>query len=480
MKISHDTVRVLLVEDNPGDARLISEMMRELGDEFDLYITGTLQEGLDAVQQHEFDVVLLDLSLPDSFGVATISKMRAATPALPIVVMTGFNDQQGGIQAVQEGAQDYLIKGEVSGYILSRSLRYSIERHRAEEALRRSEHAYRSLINDVFNTSSMGVLISNRDYMVVWVNAATEEYFGISREELIGQDKRDLINKRLKCVFEDPDGYAEKVLKAYMHRDFINRFECRVTPGVNRKERWLEHWIQPIHDGMYAGGWIGYYSDITERKMIETAEREQSNALAALEERQRIARELHDSVSQTLFTSSVMAESALRQWDLNPEKARTLVEQLHQLTHSALAEMRVLLMELRPASITRVQFKQLVEQLMRSYSTRRLLETEIVVEDVPPLPPDTQLALYRILQEAVNNVIKHANASRIAIRSWISNDMLHMSIEDDGCGFNLSDVGGSSLGLNIMRERAEGIGALLDVKSGQNKGTSISVTWPMG
>jgi signal transduction histidine kinase len=269
------------------------------------------------------------------------------------------------------------------------------------------------------------------------------------------------------------------VLSACEHDDFTERFECHVIPEGTLKERWLEHWIQPIHDGMYAGGRIGYYSDITQRKLIETAEREQSNALAALEERQRIARELHDSVSQTLFTSSVIAESALRQWETNPQKARNLVEQLHQLTHSALAEMRVLLMELRPASLTRVQFKQLIEQLMRSLSTRRLLETEISVEDVPVLPPDVQIALYRILQEALNNVVKHAGASRVAIRSWLNDSSLHLLIEDDGCGFDLNTVGGSSLGLNIMRERAEGVNAKLDVHSDKGQGTRVVVTWPI-
>lgn len=474
-----ETIRVLLVEDNPGDARLIREMLREARDAFALHTTGTLREALDALHTQPFDVVLLDLSLPDSFGVETVQTACAAAPDLPIVVLTGFNDEQSGLQAVQAGAQDYLLKGETSSYILSRAIRYALERHRAEVALRRSEEEYRSLINDVFNTSTVGVLILDREFRVVWINEATEEYFNVRRADVLGHDKRVLVEDVLKCIFEYPDEYARMVLTAYEQHDFTARFECHVLPGENRQERWLEHWSQPIHDGMYAGGRIEYYTDITQRKLIEAAEREQSRAVAALEERQRLARELHDSVSQTLFTTSVMAESALRQLEHNPAKARALVEELHHLTHSALAEMRVLLLELRPASLTKVQFNQLVEQLIRSLSSRRLLTIHVEMAEVPLLPPDVQIALYRILQESLNNIVKHANARHVHIRVWLAERALHLRVEDDGQGFVIDNVGGGSLGLNIMRERAASVGATVSMTSQPGEGTCVEVAWPL-
>src|SRR5262245_57230440 len=153
-------VHVLLIEDNPGDTRLIREMLLGNGDgEFALATVGTLREATQQAQEIAYDVVLLDLSLPDSIGIDTLLKARAAMPDTAIIVLTGFDDQRVGLQAVQVGAQDYLIKDQVDARLLRRAIRYAIERHRSEAALRHSEEAYRSLIDDVFDTSMVAVII---------------------------------------------------------------------------------------------------------------------------------------------------------------------------------------------------------------------------------------------------------------------------------------------------------------------------------
>ena len=125
---------VLLIEDNPGDARLIHEMLSE-NPGFSIRWAKKLSDGLDLVSSAPFDVVLLDLSLPDSSGYETINKIRRKIPMLPLIVLTGLNDETVGLKAVQEGAQDYLVKGTVDGPILSRIIRYAIERKKNEEAL---------------------------------------------------------------------------------------------------------------------------------------------------------------------------------------------------------------------------------------------------------------------------------------------------------------------------------------------------------
>jgi two-component system nitrate/nitrite sensor histidine kinase NarX len=206
---------------------------------------------------------------------------------------------------------------------------------------------------------------------------------------------------------------------------------------------------------------------------------EQSQALATLEERQRLARELHDSVSQTLFTSNVVAESALRQWEHNTARARTLLEQVHTLTKSALAEMRILLLELRPASFAGVSFKQLTEQLVESMRSRKLqLAIVTDVDDIEGLPPDVHMTLYRILQESLNNVIKHSRAGAVHITVREQDDTVRLVIRDDGAGFEHGAVRPSSLGLGIMKERADAVGATLRINSSVGKGTQVEVTWP--
>ena len=129
-------VRVLLVEDNPGDARLVEILLSGTGQDFDVKHVGTLGDALDELDQ-PFGVVLLDLSLPDSAGLQTVERMRRAAPELPLVVLSGRDDEEIALQALQGGAEDYLVKGQGDGDLISRSIRYSIERKIAEEKLAR-------------------------------------------------------------------------------------------------------------------------------------------------------------------------------------------------------------------------------------------------------------------------------------------------------------------------------------------------------
>jgi len=148
------------------------------------------------------------------------------------------------------------------------------ERKRAEEALLESEEKYRSLLDDVVDRSEVGLFILDSDFSVVWVNKALERYFGLKREEIVGKDKRQLILGKIKYKFEDPQGFAERVLATYDDNTYVENFECHMVPGDTREGRWLEHWSQPIRSGLYAGGRVELYYDITERKKATFALKE--------------------------------------------------------------------------------------------------------------------------------------------------------------------------------------------------------------
>jgi signal transduction histidine kinase len=204
---------------------------------------------------------------------------------------------------------------------------------------------------------------------------------------------------------------------------------------------------------------------------------QESQELAAVKERQRLARDLHDSVSQTLFTCRTMSETALRRWEKDPASAYELIRDVNQLITTGLAEMRILLLELRPAALAEVSLKQLFEQYLQPIQDRRKFELVLTIADIPPLPPQVQLALYRIAQEALNNIDKHAQASRVEVRAAGDSEHVTMLISDDGRGFEPTVTAATSLGLAIMRERADEIGAALDIISQINAGTHIKVTW---
>lgn len=204
---------------------------------------------------------------------------------------------------------------------------------------------------------------------------------------------------------------------------------------------------------------------------------EKAQQLATLQERQRLAHELHDAVSQTLYSASVIAEALPRLWDRDPETVKPQLTQLHRLTRGALAELRTLLLELRPARLIEADFDDLLRQLTEALQGRTHIEVRLEADCTHVLPEEVKITLFYIAQEALNNVVKHSGASQLAVRLHSQHDQLELSIIDNGRGFDPNQIESTSMGLDIMRERAGTIGALLDITSRVNQGTEVSVTW---
>jgi len=148
------------------------------------------------------------------------------------------------------------------------------ERTQFELALRMSEEKYRSFIEDVLGSSSVGVFILNSDFKVIWLNHALERFFGLQKDEIIGKDKRQLIKNHIARIFQDPNRFIRKVLATYDNNTYVENFECYILPTEGKQGRWLEHWSQPIKSGLYAGGRVEHYTDITDRKIAEEYLRE--------------------------------------------------------------------------------------------------------------------------------------------------------------------------------------------------------------
>jgi len=202
---------------------------------------------------------------------------------------------------------------------------------------------------------------------------------------------------------------------------------------------------------------------------------EKAEDVAVAAERNRLARELHDAVTQTLFSASLIADVLPRIWERDPDQGRVRLEELRELTRGALAEMRTLLLELRPATLTETSLAELLRQLTQAFGGRSRLPIELIVEGERPLPPETQVVFYRIAQEALNNITKHAGASQATLKLTFLPQAVSLSIRDNGRGFDLSDAPLNSLGLGIMRERAEKIGAQLTINSRIGEGTTVTV-----
>jgi two-component system nitrate/nitrite sensor histidine kinase NarX len=206
---------------------------------------------------------------------------------------------------------------------------------------------------------------------------------------------------------------------------------------------------------------------------------QQAHELAAVEERQRLARDLHDAVTQTLFSASLIAEVLPDLWEAEQSEGRQLLGELRQLSRGALAEMRTLLLELRPAALMEASLGDLLRQLGEAVTGRKGTPVEVVVEGEPQCPPGVHVALYRIAQEALNNVVKHSKASQVTLRLSCQPDHggVVLCISDDGCGFDPTRIPTGHLGVGIMHERAKAIGATLQIESELGAGTRVVTMW---
>jgi signal transduction histidine kinase len=207
---------------------------------------------------------------------------------------------------------------------------------------------------------------------------------------------------------------------------------------------------------------------------------EQAQQAAVLEERQRLARELHDAVTQTLFSASLLADVMPRLLERNPAEANRRLDELRTLTRGALAEMRALLVELRPSALEETPLEDLLQRLAEAATGRTHLEvrTRVSGRCPPQLPAEVQVVLYRIAQEGLNNIVKHARAQNALVElAYTSSGRITLRIGDDGCGFDPEAIPAGHLGLGIMRERVASIGGRLSVESAEGEGTHIKVSW---
>ncbi len=204
---------------------------------------------------------------------------------------------------------------------------------------------------------------------------------------------------------------------------------------------------------------------------------ERAREAATLEERARLARELHDAVTQTLFSASLVADALPDAWHGAPPIAVRGVEYVRMLTHGALAEMRALLVELRPSALTEKPLSELVQALCTATASRAQVPVDFEARGACTLAPEVQITLYRIAQEALNNVVKHADARAVRVRLACEAEAVELEVADDGRGFDVETAAPDSFGQAIMRERAAEIGAALQVRSAVGTGTTVTVVW---
>jgi PAS domain S-box-containing protein len=383
-------------------------------------------------------------------------------------------------------------------------------RKMVEDSLRDSETRFRA----IFDNTSVGIALTGLDRKIIQVNEAAARITGYSLEELRSIHPVDLSLPEDRLIgqaelLEMIDGKREGMI---VERRFVKKdgqlFWGRVTYSLIRdhlgKPQYLIGLIEDITEQKEAAEKLArqemeYLHTLEKRVEERTHELSETNlrlvheieqrqfaeeALAAKAveeavraERTRLAHDLHDAVTQTLFSASLIAEVLPELWVINPDEARKSNEELRQLTRGALAEMRTLLFELRPATLTQARFADLIKQLCDAVIGRARIPIELVVEGEYGLPPEIKISFYRIAQECLNNIVKYSRASQIHISIHLGCCEAHMEIIDNGIGFDQATIKPTSLGMRIMQDRAQAIHARLEIISSPGSGTQVRLDW---
>jgi PAS domain S-box-containing protein len=254
---------VLVVEDSPVEATLTHRMLSTRGTMWTVETVGRLSAALQYLGTHKVDIILLDLHLPDSRGLPTLNRVREAAPEIPIVVLTGSEDEQVGIDALKQGAQDYLLKKQWGSALLSRTLRYAVERFRAERALRQSEVRLRTIVDN----APLGITVVDPELKFVEFNP------GLPR--MLGYGDAELRALRLSGLLHAEEADFQFEIKAVMHDG---------TPRQRRRLRLLRNGGDVLWADVFAHRLSGegpdprhalvMIQDVTERERL-LQEREQ-------------------------------------------------------------------------------------------------------------------------------------------------------------------------------------------------------------
>jgi PAS domain S-box-containing protein len=339
---------------------------------------------------------------------------------------------------------------------------------RLYEGLLASEERYRYLLQD----SPDLIFAVDPDGTFTFLSPATLALTGWKPEELLGQPVTTL-------VYPDALPSVERTWAALKAApDVEQRLRLQVLHRDGRALAGELSALGIVVDERFAGA-HGSVRDMHERDRLERDLRRQAAELASAQERAHLARELHDSVTQALFSMTLTTRSIELLLDTDPEEASARLAELRVLEREALAEMRSLIFELRPANLEQDGLVQAVRTHAAAVQGRTGLPIQVEADPVARLPREVEHALFRIAQEALHNVVKHASAGRVRIGVRVAGDVAELVVEDDGVGFDPATVGSGRLGLAGMRTRAEQLGGMATFEAVTAGGTRVTARVPV-
>ena len=478
MSNKNDQLNILIIEDNLGDYELLHEYINASELPFKaIFHASRISEATQVIDQRDIGLVLLDLTLPDSTGVDSVKTLNRLLNNKPIIVLSGLSGIDIAREAISAGAQDYLVKGELDERLLEKTVQYSIERKKIVENLKESNQRY-----EFVNKATMDTIweYNFKSDTGTWGEGIIN-VFGYSRNDL------HFNNKSWPQLIHPED--IEKINK---NLDFI--FE-------NKIENWQDEYrfktASGVYKNVYGRGFIvfdqedkpdrmyGAITDITERKRLENELLSQkidrqkliteTSIQAQEKERNELGKELHDNINQMLATVKIFLGMVINNKNAHEE----LLTTSYKYVIETIEEIRKLSKTLVAPSLGKTDLKQALKDLMAEFRLAKDFEIELLykVDNNLPFDDKKKLILYRIVQEQLNNIRKHANANRAIVSLTSENSTLNLTISDNGIGFD-STKKAKGIGLKNITSRVEFYSGTVNIVSAPGEGCSIEITIP--
>jgi len=487
---------VLLIEDNSADAVLIQDLLASpgTGSERITHVM-SIAAGLDRLASHGADAILLDLRLGDCTGLECVKAIRASVPEVAIVVLTGMEDEETALACLGAGAQDYLLKHEMRARSLQRAIDYAVTRAR-EMAERRRADELQQRLAAIVEASGDAIVSAEPGGVVTSWNRGAEAIFGYAREEAVGSTARAVVRASVDPRHRPAADDIDRVLTG---GDAVTAAEVVCIRKDGRLVT-VSGTGFPLLDATgrpFARAAI--FRDVTEIKRRDDELRARTAEIAAHDqqmrvlaarltaireaERIRISREVHDELGQLLTGLKMDLRWIKRRLPainaaVDLEVASRLAE-AERLLDGTVATVQRIAIELRPSVLDSLGLAPAIRDEARRFEARSDISVALVLDAEPEYHPDVATTLFRVLQELLTNVARHAQASSVAIALREDGESWAMEVTDDGVGISdhaIDDPG--SLGLLSIRERVDMSGGSVVFRRAASGGTTVSVRIP--
>jgi two-component system sensor histidine kinase UhpB len=460
MENASGNIAVLIVEDNPSDLFLLEHMLSSSRLKISsIYTAERLSNAIDIIRQNQISVVLLDLSLPDSFGIDSFLAIKSLTQKIPVIILTGLSDSEVALEALKHDAQDYLVKSEFDANLLIKSIEYSIERKKREEYILASEEKYRQM----FYKNPFPMWINDADTLqILEVNDAAIQTYGY--------DKAEFLQLSLKNIIEDAEDLLtlanSQEMKFWRHRK------------KNGDIIIVEHSYYPIN---YHGktAMQAQVNDITQKIRLEKELNLQKQQLieavlnAQEQERKKIGVELQDNINQVLTAIKLNLGLAL---ELPSDRAGLISKSMNSVV-MAIEEIRKLSRTfISSGNLQELGLIDSIDEMIHDIQARVRMNIDVNARNLQEssLSDEQKITIYRIIQAQMDNIVKHADASSVNICLQSTSEQIHLLVADNGRGFD-SSYRKRGVGITNMISRAELFNGKVKIDSSPGNGCRLEV-----